>query len=100
MRIPIFREFLATSYLKAFILDAIVVALISIVATTLHTSLSHSEGALYQFFYRLFYGDDKSHVLSFRLKLQINFYNNIYFCILCFDFFIYPCWFWWGNDYP
>ena len=87
IKIPIFKNFLATSYLKAFILEALVVSLISLATVTTHYSLSTRNGVLNKFFYHLFYGNDKSHkshILKFEIILLINFLLTFLsvFCIL------------------
>ena len=82
MQIPIFKNFLATSYFKAFILNALVISLISIAAMTMHSSLRSSEGTLNKFFYNLLYGDDKTKTLKFETAILINFIMT-FVSVLC-----------------
>ena len=73
MRIPIYHNFLATSYLKAFILNALVISLISGAAMVTHESLIRENGTLNKFFYNMLYDGNKSYILRFETKIIINF---------------------------
>lgn len=82
MRIPIFHNFLATSYLKAFILNALVISLISVAAVATHASLIQNNGTLNRFFYNMLYDGNKSYILRFETKLFINFIVT-FISVLC-----------------
>ena len=73
MQIPIFKKFLATSYFKAFIINALVISLMSISAMTLHASLRSSDGLLNNFFYKLLHGGNKTDTLGIKSSIVINF---------------------------
>ena len=82
MQIPIFKNFLATSYFKAFVINSIVISLISVAAMTTHASLHSQNGTLNKFFYKMFYGNNKIKMLKFEEAILITFVIT-FFSVLC-----------------
>jgi len=56
MLFPIIPNFRATSYIKSFILNALVTALITIVAIEMRMQLNNSKGDIYTYFNTFFEG--------------------------------------------
>ena len=81
MQIPIFENFIETSYFKAFVLNALVVSLITITAMATTMSLDSPDGTLNKLFNRIFKNNTKKK-LRFEHKLIINFI--ITFCTVLF----------------
>jgi heme exporter protein D len=73
MQIPIFKNFLATSYFKAFVLNAFVISLLTVAAMAMHASLRSPSGYLNKVFYDIFSGDEKTKTLEFETAIFINF---------------------------
>ena len=73
MQIPIFKNFLATSYFKAFVINSLVISLISVVAMTTHYSLHMQNGLLNKFFNKLFYRENETTTLKFEETILITF---------------------------
>jgi len=88
MKIPIFKNFLATSYFKAFFLNALVISLLTVAAMTMHASLRSSDGVLNIFFYKIFSGDEKTKTIKFEMAIFINFVMT-FFYVLCIMLFLY-----------
>tara|TARA_Y100000389_G_scaffold170179_1_gene176989 strand:- start:962 stop:1306 length:345 start_codon:yes stop_codon:yes gene_type:complete len=87
MQIPIFKNFLATSYFKAFVLNALVVSLITITAMTTQMSLDSPNGTLNKLFNKLVNNNNNT-TIKFEIELLINFI--ITFCsVLCIMIFLY-----------
>ena len=81
MQIPIFKNFLATSYFKAFVLNALVVSLITITAMTTEMSLDSPDGKLNKLFNQIF-KNNLTTKIRFEHVLIINFF--ITFCSVLF----------------
>ena len=73
MQIPIFKNFLATSYFKAFVINSLVIALISVVAMTTHYSLHMQNGTLHTFFNKMFNHNHAFSPLKFKETVVITF---------------------------
>lgn len=73
MQIPIFKNFLATSYFKAFVINSLVISLLSVAAMTTHASLHSQSGTLNKFFNKVFYGNSDTISLKFEETVLITF---------------------------